>query len=277
MDGRGVPSLATREARMLTRTRTRRMWFGGPGAWALALVVMAPAAAQAQQTGLFPLQPIKRERVPCPMEDPVYRKYRHEFYGYHPTAWRRFPTGWGFPSPEGPNEKKAFEERKRDTPKSLDDLGGMGPDGAAPGPDGGMPGPGGRPSPNAPPELPRGRSPFELEAPRVPGEPPGAAPGADPNTPPAPAPAPRAEGSGSDAGAILAPPSTGASDAAPPALAVPDPTAATAPMPGSPPNWAGGPITANPSAVNESNASGFQPAKRRNFLGDIFSGRVFRR
>ena len=40
---------------------------------------------------------------PCRQELPVFHAYRHQFYGYHPTCWRRFPPGWGCPSPEAPN------------------------------------------------------------------------------------------------------------------------------------------------------------------------------
>src|SRR5690348_7869195 len=55
------------EARM--RTHSRR-W-----GHALAMVVLTVAVGfgghvQAQQTGLFPLAPIRRQRVPCDQEDP---------------------------------------------------------------------------------------------------------------------------------------------------------------------------------------------------------------
>jgi hypothetical protein len=255
---------------MLTRTRMRRIWLGCPAAWALALVVMAPSAAQAQHTGLFPLAPIKRERVPCPMEDPLYRTYRHEYYGYHPTSWRRFPNGWGVASPEAPDEKKAFGERKRDPFPDFNRPEGEGPVG----PDDNMPPrqPGG--DRGMPPQLPQGRSPFDLENPKPPADPAGVPPANDPGTPPAPAPAPRAEAS--EPGTLLTPPSTGnGNNAAPPALAVPDPTAANAPNPG--PGWAGGPIPANPGTTTDSNPAGFQPAKRKSFLTELFNGNVFRR
>ena len=77
-----------------------------------AAVVDAPAFVQAQ-TELFPLAPIKRERVPCPMEDPVYGLYRHQYFGYYPTCWRAFPPGWGCPSPEAPNPALEFQRRNR--------------------------------------------------------------------------------------------------------------------------------------------------------------------
>jgi hypothetical protein len=82
----------------------------------LVVVLGAPALVEAQQSGLFPNASIRRERVPCPHEDPVYRLYRHEYFGYHPTCWRRFPAGWGCPSPEAPNVAQAFRDQPRDAP-----------------------------------------------------------------------------------------------------------------------------------------------------------------
>ena len=61
--------------------------------------------ARAQQSGLLPLHPIKRERVPCPEEDALYQLAVTQYFGYHPTVWRRFPEGWGvrsFPRPPTP-------------------------------------------------------------------------------------------------------------------------------------------------------------------------------
>ena len=98
---------------MLINSRRR---FRSPAAWALVVVFGAPALVEAQQSGLFPNAPINRERVPCPHEDPVYRLYRHQYFGYHPTCWRRFPEGWGCPSPEAPNVAQAFRDQPRDAP-----------------------------------------------------------------------------------------------------------------------------------------------------------------
>lgn len=143
--------------------RPGRRWGWAP-AWALLLLAFAPAWAEAQ---LFPRAPIRRERPPCDHESPVFKMYRHEFYGYHPTCWRPFPQGWGCPSPEAPNAALEFQRRKRDEPIPLDggedfeEPMGAEPDPAAPG----VPQPGGM----ALPPLPRGdRSPFELDAPAPP-------------------------------------------------------------------------------------------------------------
>ncbi len=77
---------------------------------ALAVVIFAPEWASAQQTGLFPLAPIRRQRTPVGQEDPVYKEYRHKFYGYHPTCWHKFPDGWGCPNKEAPDRAKSFRE-----------------------------------------------------------------------------------------------------------------------------------------------------------------------
>jgi hypothetical protein len=145
---------------MLKRTRRRTGWALG---WGVALVLGAPALVQAQ-TQLFPLAPIQRQRVPCPMEDPVYGLYRHQYYGYFPTCWRRFPPGWGCPNCEAPDVAKAFQDLPREKPQPLSE------------PEEGGPMPGGRepagPSGRTPPPLPRDeRSPFELPPATNPGAP----------------------------------------------------------------------------------------------------------
>src|SRR5690348_16566394 len=75
------------EARMRTHSRRR--------GHALAMVVLTAAVgfgghAEAQQTGLFPQAPIRRQRVPCDQEDLTYKIYKHQYFGYHPTCWRSF-------------------------------------------------------------------------------------------------------------------------------------------------------------------------------------------
>jgi hypothetical protein len=150
-----------------------------PAVWAAALTLGVPALVQAQ-TQLFPLAPIQRQRPPCPMEDPVYGLYRQQYFGYFPTCWRTFPTGWGCPSAEAPDTTRAFAERKRDPlPDNLPDLDtepGMGP-----APDAGPGTPRGR---GTPPPLPPTRSPFDL---------PDAAPNPNPGGDRAPLPGPAGE------------------------------------------------------------------------------------
>jgi hypothetical protein len=131
--------------------------------------------AQAQQSGLFPLAPIRRQRVPCDQADPVYKAYKQQYFGYHPTCWRRFPAGWGCPSPEAPNREQALREippGERAGPER----------GEVPMEEPGAPPTGGaRPGATLPPE---GRSPFDMDT---------TAPGAAPPTgPPQGRPAPRA-------------------------------------------------------------------------------------
>jgi hypothetical protein len=93
---------------MRTNSRMR-----GPalGLAVLALVVSLPELARAQQSGLFPLQPIRRQRVPCDQEDPIYKKVKYQYFGYHATCWRPFPDGWGCPSPEAPDRAKSFAKQ----------------------------------------------------------------------------------------------------------------------------------------------------------------------
>ena len=64
------------EARMRTNSRRR-----GPGLGlaVLALVVSLPELARAQQGGLFPLAPIRRQRVPCDQQDPIYKTYKYQY------------------------------------------------------------------------------------------------------------------------------------------------------------------------------------------------------
>ena len=123
----------------------------------LTCAVSLAERAQAQQTGLFPLAPIRRQRVPCDHEDPVYKLYKQQYFGYHPTCWRRFPDGWGCPSPEAPNREKSFQDIKPGE--------GAGTEGReAPPPEdmGAPPAGGARPTP---PNLPPERSPFETDTP----------------------------------------------------------------------------------------------------------------
>ena len=51
-----------------------------------------------------------RERPPCPEEDPVYKYYKQQYFGYHYTCWRPFPAGWGCPSKETADKEKEYAE-----------------------------------------------------------------------------------------------------------------------------------------------------------------------
>lgn len=120
----------------------------------LTLIVSMPELAQAQQSGLFPLAPIKRQRVPCDQQDPAYKLYKEKYFGYHPPCWRPFPTGWGCPSPEKPDVEKSFREQKLGTVEGEQ----QGDRGETPQGDQG-------PTRPAVPALPNdGRSPFEQPA-----------------------------------------------------------------------------------------------------------------
>jgi hypothetical protein len=128
---------------------------------ALLMVVSWPDLARAQQTGLFPNLPIKRQRVPCDQEDPIYKVYKNKYFGYHPTCWRQFPSGWGCPSPDGPNREESFKKYPFGGP--------VGGDNRPPGE--GQEGTEGQPGVTMPtkPALPGAtRSPFETNDPAAP-------------------------------------------------------------------------------------------------------------
>ncbi len=188
---------------------------------ALALIVGLPERAQAQQTGLFPLAPIRRQRVPCDQQDPTYKIHKYQYFGYHPTCWQPFPAGWGCPSPEAPNKAEAFRKQPFDAGTGLNEPG--------PGNMGPMPGEPDLTRPEVPP-IPGGRpSPFETQpgagrpgnVPAPPGgdtvvpspfdlEKKDAAPGATPNAPRAGQERPAAPSAGADPPELTAP--TAASD-----------------------------------------------------------------
>lgn len=274
---------------MLTRSWRR---FRSPAAWTLVLVLGAPMLAEAQQSGLFPLAPIRRQRVPCPMEDPVYGLYRQEYFGYHPTCWRRFPAGWGCPSPEAPNVVAAFDPkqggRKRDEPPpvnreepgALDEPGMEAP--PLPG------GPGG----NALPPVPPGdRSPFDLDTrpdnaapPLRPGgaRPGGERPGGErPAPPPANSPLELPPPAGAEKAEDAPPPAgpapTGRIDSPAPAgpenaplLALPDPV--PAPAPAAPPTLTAPSAPAQPGPAVYMPQAPVQAPRRTSMLGGLFNG-----
>ena len=123
---------------------------------ALLVAVLSPGIAEAQ---LFPNLPTrKREKTDCSQELPVYGLYRNKYYGYYPTCWRRFPPGWGCPTPESPDWEAELADRPLDIPDEAGFGGGAG-GGSAPDPLGGSG------LDDLLPDLPRERSPFELERP----------------------------------------------------------------------------------------------------------------
>lgn len=86
---------------------------------ALTIVLVLPQLASAQANSLFPDIYIKRQR-PCPgLEDPRYQHIRESYYGHFPTCWRRFPPGWGCPSPDAPNWAAELQRLPLDVPQDL--------------------------------------------------------------------------------------------------------------------------------------------------------------
>jgi hypothetical protein len=139
----------------------RRDFKWGGRALAMAVLTMAVSLserAQAQQTGLFPLAPIRRERPPCPSEDPVYKYYKQRYFGYHPTCWTPFPGGWGCPSKETVDKEEEFKKRPLGKPPEMAEEPANEPDQGQPPPRAGQP--------NRPlPEMPREEDPFLLDGP----------------------------------------------------------------------------------------------------------------
>ncbi len=138
---------------MVTKSGSRRLL-------AASLVVLgglaAPSLVGAQ--GLLPnLGTRYREKPSCASEPPFYATVRHQYFGYYPTCWRRFPPGWTCPcpNPELPNFQQALQDRKLrvDEGGPADRPGDAGADAGA---DGDVP----RPEPMDLPETPNGDSPF---------------------------------------------------------------------------------------------------------------------
>ena len=150
---------------MLTLIQRRR-----PSLAVLAIMVMIGAVPTSAWGQLLPNLPLrKRTKPPCENESPALQMVRREYFGYHPTCWRKFPAGWGCPSPEAPNATAEFAKRKRNplTPNSTEGTDEL-PAGNSDLPDmpAERPGPGmeDRVNPGFP-ALPSGgnRSPFELD------------------------------------------------------------------------------------------------------------------
>jgi hypothetical protein len=278
----------TREARMLTKPWRR---LRSPAAWALVMILGAPMLAEAQQGGLFPLAPIRRQRVPCHAENPVYGLYRHEYFGYHPTCWRRFPAGWGCPSPEAPDAAASFAKRPRDPalPMTPEDFGGPGRDREGMEPEGAEPPPGpegeqlpplpddkvrtpfqpdkpeASPAPRAEPRPtppPGGANPNPLDLPAAPAERPSNPPTAErpSNPPPADLPTPT--------GRVESPTLPGPVEA--PLLALPDPAPSAPAMnvPGS--ATPAGPVI-GPGASSSPPRTPAQAPRRTSLLGGLFN------
>jgi hypothetical protein len=274
----------------------------------LTVLLSLTGLAQAQQNGLFPLQPIQRERVPCPAEEPIYKLYRSRYFGYYPPQWRPFPDGWHLKTPQSPNRQEELKKQPvlpvAPTPpdEGEEPMAPAGGRQAIPNPpaenerspfemdrpdNAGQPAPGAgagaarRPG-GAPPPAADDTSPFETPAPRpTPG---GATPGAAPRSPQPTRPAPRLPDTGSpDLDAPGAPGAarndsqgeTGTADRGP-LLATTDatlPPVEEAGLPGQPSTTEtvlGGPAATAPVANSPDSQPQSQP--RRSRLSALFGG-----
>lgn len=149
---------------MITVARRRRP---SPALLAMLVVLGLPALSEAQ---LIPNLFVRRQKPSCATEDPIYRVYRQQYYGYYPTQWRTFPAGWNLISPESVTPSQ-LEEARRSIQKEINAMPALDEDGqAAPEDDTEMP-----EVPDTKPEAPlplppRGGSVFDLN-PQPPTEP----------------------------------------------------------------------------------------------------------
>ena len=80
------------------------------------ILVSLSGLAQAQQSGLFPLHPIKRETGPVPQRGSGLQTLSIPVLRISPTVWRRFPEGWGCAQPRGPQRQGRVREAARRSP-----------------------------------------------------------------------------------------------------------------------------------------------------------------
>ncbi len=90
---------------------------------AVLLIGVLNAQEASAQFGLFPNWPIKRERVPHELENPIHHYYRYQYWGHYPTCWRQFPDGHGCASAAFPDRAAEYAERPLVIPEGLDDTG----------------------------------------------------------------------------------------------------------------------------------------------------------
>lgn len=297
------------------QTNARRGRRLSPAAWAWLAIGLASGLSGEARAQLFPNAPIRRERPPCANEPPFYSVVRHQYFGYYPTCWRKFPPGWACPCPT-PEEPEIAELRRRPvsegtptppiTDETQDDV--MNPEAATPTPDTTEPNPLKTPElpdlPDTSPDLLGPQQPAPGRAPRG-----NAAPlaGRDPlfdNKPNASA-RPAAAGTGRVArrNAVeeipplslpdeAGPPASDATDAQVsgresnvfPESMVPDaigPDLNPGPVPASPTpgesTSASLAPTFPPSSVDVGPGGRVQAPARRSLLGGLFSGRIRRR
>lgn len=94
-----------------------RLWLG--------LIGLAIFGGQSAEAQLFPNMWIRRQRPDPSSESPIYKMNRDQFYGLHPTEWRRFPTGWGLTNPEAINRDELMQQVSKEV-KRLDEEFGVG-------------------------------------------------------------------------------------------------------------------------------------------------------
>ena len=184
----GLPPPRTSGGEPSHRDRTRqgmltKSWRRKPGEVLAVLTVLTSLTglAQAQQNGLFPLQPIRRERVPCPERGADLQALPLAVLRVLPAPVETVPHGMAPEESRVPNRKAELEKQP------VLPIAPIPPEGRGRGPWPGGAG-GRRAIPNPPPE--NERSPFEMDRPDngaqpAPGGGPARRPATTPVTPPA--------------------------------------------------------------------------------------------
>ncbi len=76
----------------------------------LTMVVSLPELAQAQQTGLFPLEPIKPAAGSVRPGRPDLQNLQASVFRLSPDVLAAVPSGWGCPSREAPDREQSFKD-----------------------------------------------------------------------------------------------------------------------------------------------------------------------
>jgi hypothetical protein len=84
------------------------------------MILFGVESAQAQ---LFPNIYIRRQRPDCETESPIIKMHRDLYYGYHPTEWTRFPSGWGVSNPEVINREELAQQVKKEIERLEEEYG----------------------------------------------------------------------------------------------------------------------------------------------------------
>ncbi|MCY2936174.1 MAG: hypothetical protein WCJ40_19140 [Planctomycetota bacterium] len=92
---------------------------------------------QSADAQLLPNLFIRRQRPDPSTESPIAKMNRDQYFGLHPTEWRRFPAGWGLTNPEAINREDLMQQVAKEVKRLDEEFGQEG--GNAGGPDQDLP------------------------------------------------------------------------------------------------------------------------------------------